>query len=87
MTDAETPDDALDAVPVDTSIDPDPRVFPIELGKETYLDIDGLEVGRVRVAHEEGQVVVKVAEENWDCNREVADSIEIPLTEDREAQR
>lgn len=87
MSDSDTTDGASDAEPVDTTVRPDPRVFPIELGNETALNIDGLEAGRVRIGHKEGQIVVAVAEEDWECNREIEDTIEIPLTEEREHPR
>ena len=68
--------------PVDTSVQADSRVSPIGIGNETFLDIDGLDTGRVRIRHEHDQVVVIVCEENRDSNRDIAERTGIPLTEE-----
>jgi hypothetical protein len=67
---------------IDTTVHPDPRVFPIPIGNETFLDIDGLDTGRIRIRHEHDQFVIVVCEEDRDSNQDIAEQIEIPRAEE-----
>lgn len=71
-----------DPEPVDTTVHADPRVFPIPIGNETFLDVDGLDTGRIRIRHEHDQVVIIVCENDRDSNQDIAEQIEIPRAEE-----
>jgi hypothetical protein len=68
--------------PVDTTVYADPRVFPVPIGNETFLDIDGLDTGRIRIRHEHDQFVIIVCAEDRDSNQDIAEQIEIPRAEE-----
>ena len=82
MTDEATAETRRNPEPVDTTVQADPRVFPIGIGNATFLNIDGLAPGRVRIRHEHDLIVIIVCKENRDSNRDIAKRIEIPLTEE-----
>lgn len=68
--------------PVDTTVHADPRVFPVPIGNETFLDIDGIDTGRIRIRHEHDQFVIVVCEADRDSNQDIAEQIEIPRAEE-----